>query len=106
MHGGLSPELHHMDQIRRIARPTDVPGALHYRHLMYIHRERFIEIVMECAIDQRTPILCTYIHTYIHTYAADTGLLCDLLWADPDKEIIGCVLASDSIPTLPPIYPT
>ena len=44
MHGGLSPELKDLDQIRRVARPTDVP---------------------------------------------DSGLLCDLLWADPDKDIQG-----------------
>jgi diadenosine tetraphosphatase ApaH/serine/threonine PP2A family protein phosphatase len=44
MHGGLSPELSQMEQIKRIMRPTDVP---------------------------------------------DTGLLCDLLWSDPDKDIIG-----------------
>ena len=44
MHGGLSPELTNMDQIKRIVRPTDVP---------------------------------------------DTGLLCDLLWADPEQEISG-----------------
>lgn len=49
MHGGLSPDLKSMEQIRRVHRPTDVP---------------------------------------------DTGLLCDLLWADPDKEIQGwCVAA-------------
>jgi serine/threonine-protein phosphatase PP1 catalytic subunit len=44
MHGGLSPELKNLDQIRNIARPIDVP---------------------------------------------DHGLLCDLLWADPDKDLEG-----------------
>ncbi|KIM94300.1 hypothetical protein OIDMADRAFT_207485 [Oidiodendron maius Zn] len=44
MHGGLSPDLNSMEQIRRIMRPTDVP---------------------------------------------DAGLLCDLLWSDPEKEITG-----------------
>lgn len=44
MHGGLSPDLQSMEQIRRIMRPTDVP---------------------------------------------DTGLLCDLLWSDPDKDLSG-----------------
>ncbi|KAL5104690.1 hypothetical protein TcWFU_005329 [Taenia crassiceps] len=43
-HGGLSPDLQTMEQIRRVLRPTDVP---------------------------------------------DTGLLCDILWADPDKETRG-----------------
>ena len=42
MHGGLSPELKNLEQIKRIQRPTDVP---------------------------------------------DQGLLCDLLWADPDKDV-------------------
>lgn len=27
MHGGLSPDLQNMDQIRRIARPTDIPDT-------------------------------------------------------------------------------
>ena len=43
-HGGLSPDLQSMEQIRRVMRPTDVP---------------------------------------------DTGLLCDLLWSDPDKDTPG-----------------
>ncbi|RYP03129.1 hypothetical protein DL765_010585 [Monosporascus sp. GIB2] len=44
MHGGLSPDLNVMEQIRRIMRPFDVP---------------------------------------------DEGLICDLLWSDPDKDITG-----------------
>ncbi|XP_009409052.2 serine/threonine-protein phosphatase PP1 isozyme 1 [Musa acuminata AAA Group] len=44
MHGGLSPQLKNLNQIRNIARPVDVP---------------------------------------------DTGLLCDLLWSDPDENIQG-----------------
>lgn len=43
-HGGLSPELNNVQQIRELGRPTDIP---------------------EC------------------------GLLCDLLWADPDPDITG-----------------
>ncbi|KAA3682158.1 serine/threonine-protein phosphatase PP1 catalytic subunit [Paragonimus westermani] len=43
-HGGLSPDLQNMEQIRRILRPSDIP---------------------------------------------DTGLLCDLLWSDPDKDVSG-----------------
>jgi len=42
MHGGLSPELKNLDQIKNIMRPTDVP---------------------------------------------DQGLLCDLLWSDPERGI-------------------
>lgn len=44
MHGGLSPDLANLDQIKNITRPTDVP---------------------------------------------DTGLLCDLLWSDPARDVQG-----------------
>lgn len=44
MHGGLSPDLNNLNQIRRLPRPTDVP---------------------------------------------EKGLLCDLLWSDPGKDIQG-----------------
>ncbi|KAI6081075.1 Serine/threonine-protein phosphatase PP1 [Hypoxylon rubiginosum] len=44
VHGGLSPDLNHMEQIRQIIQPTDVP---------------------------------------------DCGLICDLLWSEPDKDVEG-----------------
>ncbi|KZV48794.1 hypothetical protein F511_09215 [Dorcoceras hygrometricum] len=44
MHGGLSPELKQLEQIKEIPRPTDIP---------------------------------------------DSGLLCDLLWSDPDPRVVG-----------------
>lgn len=44
MHGGLSPDLTNLDQIRNLPRPTDIP---------------------------------------------DSGLLCDLLWSDPSREVKG-----------------
>ncbi|GJV14265.1 serine/threonine-protein phosphatase PP1 isozyme 2 [Tanacetum coccineum] len=44
MHGGLSPDLTNLDQIRNLTRPTDVP---------------------------------------------DSGLLCDLLWSDPSRDVKG-----------------
>ncbi|KAI7733212.1 hypothetical protein M8C21_006176, partial [Ambrosia artemisiifolia] len=50
MHGGLSPDLNNLDQIRNLRRPADVP---------------------------------------------DSGLLCDLLWSDPCKEIKGWGVVED-----------
>ncbi len=44
MHGGLSPELSNLEQLKKIVRPTDVP---------------------------------------------EEGLLCDVLWSDPDSECNG-----------------
>ena len=49
MHGGLSPDMSTIDQIKAIVRPTDVPDT---------------------GSHDLTP-----------------GLLCDLLWSDPDKEV-------------------
>jgi len=60
MHGGLSPDLQSMEQIRRVMRPTDVPDT----------GMRAVRLV-------RASILPT------------PGLLCDLLWSDPDKDITG-----------------
>ena len=62
MHGGLSPDLQSMEQIRRVMRPTDVPDT------------------------GTAPSPCSYLAL---TSRHVTGLLCDLLWSDPDKDITG-----------------
>ena len=62
MHGGLSPDLSSMEQIRRVMRPTDVPDTG-----IYPPCSRSIGTAADLVI----------------------GLLCDLLWSDPDKDITG-----------------
>ena len=61
MHGGLSPDLQSMEQIRRVMRPTDVPDT---GRLLNKNLERYLTNQL-------------------------LGLLCDLLWSDPDKDITG-----------------
>ncbi|EGW14680.1 Serine/threonine-protein phosphatase PP1-gamma catalytic subunit [Cricetulus griseus] len=53
-HGGLSPDLQSMEQIRPIVRPTDV---------------------------------------------AEQGLLCDILWSDPDKDVLAGVKMTEECPS-------
>lgn len=66
MHGGLSPDLQSMEQIRRVMRPTDVPDT-GKRNLFGMYKPNVA-------------------HFWSLLYI---GLLCDLLWSDPDKDITG-----------------
>jgi serine/threonine-protein phosphatase PP1 catalytic subunit len=62
MHGGLSPDLQSMEQLRRVMRPTDIPDS----GTSFAHDSAWCGAKVEVA-----------------------GLLCDLLWADPDKDVNG-----------------
>ncbi|KAJ3511999.1 hypothetical protein NLJ89_g3782 [Agrocybe chaxingu] len=67
MHGGLSPDLQSMEQIRRVMRPTDVPDT------------GVFSAVQTLVLDQ----------LFSCPPCVLVGLLCDLLWSDPDKDITG-----------------
>lgn len=69
MHGGLSPDLLTMDQVRQLDRPTDVPDQ--GKHVGVDQRKS--SSVIEAILAQDT--------NYFWWIFA--GLLCDLLWSDP-----------------------
>jgi len=65
-HGGLSPDLQSMDQLRKIMRPTDIPDT-----------GRLIALLSNWNVPFKN-----LIHEFV-------GLLCDILWSDPDKDVEG-----------------
>ncbi len=61
-----------MDQIRRVMRPTDVPdsGSIFINFCIFLLSSEF-------------SLLLVVVHVSL------AGLLCDLLWSDPDKDTQG-----------------
>lgn len=80
MHGGLSPDLHSMEQIRRVLRPTDVPDTGEYRRVL-------LPVLLWRGALLSPPFL--WIPNTNHFPTHCKGLLCDLLWSDPDKDVTG-----------------
>ncbi len=82
VHGGLSPDLNSMDQIRRLTRPLDVrcllvcpllacQVGLGLKHHVF---QDFLDVIFNVNNLLQVP---------------DSGLLCDLLYSNPNKDITG-----------------
>jgi hypothetical protein len=98
MHGGLSPDLKTMEQIRRIVRPTDVPDSGKQFHANQSFRTSPDDILSFFTPERQNYLDCRgfFFFLYIGLISIDrfyhssvSGLLCDLLWSDPDKDIQG-----------------
>ncbi|VDN51521.1 unnamed protein product [Dracunculus medinensis] len=106
-HGGLSPDLQNMEQIRRIMRPTDVPDTgqiLHwlessrlesigvpnlYDYGVFVFEQVIIVIVILNFRSVKELSLELDGFSHLDGCARKDGLLCDLLWSDPDKDVQG-----------------
>ncbi|CAN0555739.1 unnamed protein product, partial [Ectocarpus sp. 12 AP-2014] len=107
-HGGLSPELFDMEQINRVSRPTDVPdtgerrggggrcstgrvegggGGGGWRVLIVVHVV-VVRPLPSHRYEAESPPQLRLIFEIWYGLAT-ARLLCDLLWSDPDRDIIG-----------------